>query len=641
MAHVLTSRVVMMALVAAAASSAALAQRTDDNVTAESDDAFGRSVGNERIGIYNSGDVRGFSPVAAGNVRIEGLYFDQQKDPTQRLVETVTIRVGIAAQSYPFPAPTGIVDYQLRGVGEEQVVSAVLSYGPFGALGAEVDAQFPIARQQFGIAVGGGIYDEAFEWGGDSRSTTFALVPYWRPSESFELRPFFSSITFSGEEPLPLMVTQGGLLPPEIRRNRYFGQEWAQSEGEIFNYGVLGRARFGEWTARFGVFDSVFDLDAAYADLFLDVDANGASNERVIVFPGSRFASRSGEVRLERSFETGDRLHTVYAAVRARDQARRYGGEDVIDLGGAQVGVGHPVPRPTFAFGPQSRDEVAQETAGLAYGLQWKDRGEFSVGVQRTSYRKDVETPAGALPTTRADPTLVNATATVFATQRLAVYASYTEGLEESPVAPDNAANRNAAAPALLTEQYDAGVRIVLPGQMKLVAGVFNVEKPYFDLDPAVFFLQLGTVEHRGAELSLAGSPLENLTVVAGTRYIDATVSGSTVDAGLVGRRPVGSARSYSNASADYVLEGTGLSFDATFESLSSQTANTANTVTVPGRSVLHLGGRYRFKLLGRPATLRAQVYNIFDKYGWNVLGSGVYMYNAPRRYSVYLAADL
>jgi iron complex outermembrane recepter protein len=635
------SRVFALALACAALPTAALAQRTDDNVTAQSDDAFGRSVGNERIGIYNSGDVRGFSPVAAGNVRIEGLYFDQQKDPTQRLVETVTIRVGIAAQSYAFPAPTGIVDYQLRGVGEEQVVGAVLSYGPFGALGAEFDAQFPIARDRFGVAVGGGIYDEAFEWGGDSRTTTFALVPSLRPSESFELRPFFSAITFSGEEPLPLMATQGGLVPSEIRRNRYFGQEWTQNEGEIFNYGLLGRARLGEWIVRFGVFDSVFNVDAAFGDLFLDVDANGAANERVIAFPESRYASRSGELRLERSFEEGARLHTVYAALRARDQTRRYGGEEVIDIGSAQLGVGRPVPRPDFAFGPQSRDEVAQETAGLAYGLQWKERGEFSVGVQRTSYAKDVEMPTGALPATRAEPTLVNATATVHAAERLAVYAGYTEGLEESPIAPDNAANRNAAAPALLTEQYDAGVRIVLPRQMKLIAGLFNVEKPYFDLDPANFFVPLGTVEHRGVELSLAGSPLRNLTVVAGTRYIDAAVSGSTVDAGLVGRRPVGSAKSYSNASLDYVLEGTGFSFDATFESLSSQTANTANTVTVPGRSVLHLGGRYRFKLLGKPATLRGQVYNIFDKYGWNVLGSGVYMYNAPRRYSLYLAADL
>ena len=64
----------------------AFAQRTDDNAVKEADDAFGKSVGDEQIGIYNAGMVRGFSPVDAGNVRLEGLYFDQQSNPTQRLV---------------------------------------------------------------------------------------------------------------------------------------------------------------------------------------------------------------------------------------------------------------------------------------------------------------------------------------------------------------------------------------------------------------------------------------------------------------------------------------------------------------------------------------------------------------------------
>ena len=34
---------------------AAWAQRTEENATAQSDDAFGRRVGNESIGIYNPG----------------------------------------------------------------------------------------------------------------------------------------------------------------------------------------------------------------------------------------------------------------------------------------------------------------------------------------------------------------------------------------------------------------------------------------------------------------------------------------------------------------------------------------------------------------------------------------------------------
>jgi iron complex outermembrane receptor protein len=617
------------------------AQRTDENVTAESDDAFGRSVGNESIGIYNVGDVRGFSPIDAGNVRIEGLYFDRQTDPTQRLVEGSAIRVGIAAQSYPFPSPTGIVDYTLRRVGEKRIISTVLNYGPFESLGAEVDAQIPIVRERFGIATGVGMYRDGFPWGGLNEAVSFAIVPLWKPTPDTELRPFFSRVDFRAEESEPLMLTAEGGVPPKIRREHYYGQRWAQNEGSTHNYGLLARTRFGAWTARLGVFESVFAPEASFAELFTGIDAAGNANERVIAFQDSRFASRSGELRLSRAFEAGNRRHSVHVAVRGRIQKRRYGGEDEIDAGPVSLGVGRAIPEPDFQFGAQSRDEVKQQTAGIAYELQWKDVGELSVGVQKTSYSKTGETPLDVLPESEADPMLENVTATVYATKRLAIYGSYTQGLEESPIAPEIAINRNVAAPALLTKQYDVGLRWEVIANLKLIAGLFSVEKPHFDLDAGGLFRSLGTVEHRGVELSLTGTPVKNLSLVAGTRILDATVSGATADAGLIGEKPVGTARTYSVASFDYALAGTGLSLDATLENISKQVANTANTFEIPGRTVLHLGGRYRFKLFRKPATLRAQVQNVFDRYGWISVGSGAYVYNAPRRITLYVAADL
>ena len=97
----------------AALPGAAFAQRAADNVTTQSGDAFGRSVGNEKSGIYSPEDVRGFNPVDAGNVRLEGLYFDQVDRVSPRLIDGNSIRVGPASLRYPFPAPTGLVDYSL------------------------------------------------------------------------------------------------------------------------------------------------------------------------------------------------------------------------------------------------------------------------------------------------------------------------------------------------------------------------------------------------------------------------------------------------------------------------------------------------------------------------------------------------
>ncbi|MGH8238611.1 MAG: TonB-dependent siderophore receptor [Steroidobacteraceae bacterium] len=637
----LLARLPAVAAIGLLISQAAPAPRAAENVTTGSEDAFGRSIGSESIGIYNEGDVRGFSPIEAGNVRIEGLYFDRLGTLTSRLIEGSTIRVGVASQSYPFPSPTGIVDYDLRRVGAKQVISALAYYGPFDSFGAEVDAQLPVMGEELGIAVGAGIYRDAFLWGGRNEATSYAIVPKWRPTENFELRPFFSRIVFSEEESEHLMVTQGGVLPPKIRRDHYYGQEWSTNEGEILNYGVIGATRFGAWTARLGVFESIFTADARFAELMTDIDPERNANEQVVAFPESRYGSKSGELRLSRVFESGPRRHTLQFATRGRLQKRRYGGEDLIDVGAVELGVGRQIARPVFNFGEQSHDEVKQLTFGTAYELQWTGVGEMSVGVQKTDYSKSVDTPTAVLPESRADPWLEYATATVAVTEGLAFYGSYTQGLEESPVAPSEAQNRNVAAPALETEQYDAGIRWGAFANLKLIAGVFNIEKPYFDLDAAGFYTELGTVEHRGVEFSLAGDPLDNLTVIVGLRWLDATVSGPTVDAGLIGEKPVGTARQYSLATADYRFAGTGLSIDATAEHITSQVANSANTIDVPARAVFHIGGRYRFKVFGKPATLRLQVNNVFDKYGWQALSSGVYGYNAPRRFGVYVAADL
>jgi outer membrane receptor protein involved in Fe transport len=54
----------------------------------------------------------------------------------------------------------------------------------------------------------------------------------------------------------------------------------------------------------------------------------------------------------------------------------------------------------------------------------------------------------------------------------------------------------------------------------------------------------------------------------------------------------------------------------------------------VPARAVLHIGGRYRFKMFDKPVTLRLLVQNVTDEYGWRALSSGAYIDNAPRRFT-------
>src|SRR5215831_4926924 len=103
-------------VVCALASGAAYGQRSSEDAVAEALDAFGTTVGRQEIGLYSAESARGFSPTQAGNLRIDGLYFDELNfgRPVNAIVRGSSVHVGIAAQGYQFPAPTGVVDYQLR-----------------------------------------------------------------------------------------------------------------------------------------------------------------------------------------------------------------------------------------------------------------------------------------------------------------------------------------------------------------------------------------------------------------------------------------------------------------------------------------------------------------------------------------------
>ena len=241
---------------------------------------------------------------------------------------------------------------------------------------------------------------------------------------------------------------------------------------------------------------------------------------------------------------------------------------------------------------------------------------------------------------TRAEPWLWNATLAVNIAKGLVAYAGYTKGLEDSGVAPEIAVNRSEAPPALLTNQRDFGLRYAF-GPMRLVVGAFDVRKPYFNLDPDLFYKQLGTVRHRGIEISLAGEPVKGLNVVAGAILMKPRVSGEAVELGLIGNKPVGIAERTASLYMDYRLPWEQrLSVNLGIQYLGEREGNTENTLTIAGRTQVNLGGRYRFELAKLPATLRLQIGNLFNDYAWNVTGSGALRRTFPRRFNATLSVD-
>lgn len=624
----------------------ALAQRASENALRSAEDAFGTSIGAESIGLYSPSDVRGFSPQAAGNIRLEGIYLDSVNGFNSRLVQGSSVRVGISAQGYPFPAPTGIGDFRLRLPGDEASLSVVGSgesyYGDTTYRG-EIDLQLPIIPGRLGLAAGINASRDAALWARSSLHAAAAAILRWRPTDDVEIIPFWSGLIHRSEATQPRYFTAGDYLPPRVQRGDYVAQPWMAFNGEDYNHGLIARMTRGRVAVSAGLFRSIFQSRQAYSDLYLDTSREGlAARHLVSAIPGQRRASTSGEVRAAWNAAEGPRRHIVYLNLRARDQKRRYGGSDAFDLGAADISAPGIAPEPGFAFGPQSRDSIRQITGGLGYEGRWAGIGELTLGVQRTDYRKTSAVPGRNEPPSTASPWLINAAAALHLSDRFALYGGFTRGLEESPVAPDSAVNRDEAPPALLTRQFDGGIRWSAAPGVRLVAGLFNIEKPYFSLDQARFYRRLGEVRHRGAEISVTGNVTPDLSLVAGAVLLDAEVLGEAVDAGLTGGRPVGSTRRTIIFSAEYRPPALpGLALDLGLNNYGSRVANTANTLSVPAWTMVNAGLRYQWRLAGRPTTLRLQVANLFNAYVWEIRASNAFFYNAPRHLAFRLTTDL
>ncbi len=626
------------------AAAPAFAQRADENVVTSAEDAFGTKVGNDSVGLYDSRNARGFDPQLAGNIRIEGMYFDQQGLFGNRLTKSTTMRIGLSAQSYPFPAPTGIADIAVHQPADHTVVSASLQYSaPKGMTSAVIDVSTPLAGDKLGMVAGVNRFRSGGEQATAGGTLTMAALFRFRPTDNAEFIPFiFSNQTFKTEVP-PGIFPGGAYLPPEVDRGVFYGQKWAARRSDDRNIGIIACGTpWDNWRLQGALFQSQSERPINHVVFLRNTQANGTANLDILKYPEHFSGSYSGEVRASGIYTDGQFRHTVHIATRGRSTRRLFGGGSTQSFGPTQVGVYRGVAEPVYTLGVRDKDVVRQITPGVSYVGQWANVGEFSVGVQKSFYHRDFGKEGLAPATTSSRPLLYNGTIAWYPTRDLSFYGGYTRGLEEFGTAPDNTVNGGEPLPASLTKQIDAGLRYrIIPG-VNLMAGVFQVSKPYFDRNTVNIYTNVGGLRHRGIEMSLAGKVVPNVTVIAGAVFIQARASGLTVDQGLIGNVPPGTPPRLYRVNVQYdVPQVKGFSVDGQVEVIGGHYANRVNTLRVGSAQTLSLGARYSFTVAGTHASLRLQVANVTNAYDWVVDGaSGRLAPSAPRNVLARVAAD-
>jgi len=643
-------RWVVFALGISSLSSApAWAQRSDDNAVASADDAFGTTVGNETIGLYDARNARGFQPQQSGNVRIEGMYFDRPSSGMgdvfiDRLYSGFTVRVGINSLTFPFPAPSAVVDIRLRKPLDKQVTSFVATYGPYDTTGLEGDFATPVVAGK--LSVGGGFEHARFvaDGGQDADDHSFGGIARFTPTEEIEVLSFFGQSQRKAFELFPFTYVAGDNLPPEQERGVNNSQPWAQQQQTDTNYGAIATAKVSpDWTLRAAIFRATYDRTKEHTTFYNNTQADGAAD---LVFqrgPRSLVESTSGEVQAQGVFTEGPRRHTLYAMVRGRDGSRQFGGTSQIAYGPANINNFVKVSEPPFVLGVQGRDGVKQITGGAQYVGQWRNLGDINLGVQKTNYERVLTHPINPTQTRKLSPWLYNGSVSYRPTQTLTLYTAYTKGVEDSGTTPQSARNRGEAVPATVTKQIDVGFMYVFRPGLRMNGALFQITKPFYDKDATNLYTDVGDWRQRGAELSFTGQLMPGLNIVAGAVVYQPRVIGPLVDQGVVGSVPMGRDESAARLDLQYgPASWMGVSVEGQLEYTDRGYGNTLNRADVPARLVLNLGMRYRFQAFGASGQFRARVQNVTNVYSWDFQGGNnlSFQYMPQRRATFTLAAD-
>jgi iron complex outermembrane recepter protein len=622
------------------------AQRSSEDAVAEAEDAFGTTVGRESIGLYSPNSARGFSPVQAGNLRIDGLYFDQisgMANLVTRIVRSEAVHVGIAAQGYLFPAPTGVVDYQLRTPGNESLVSALIGTASDGVAYEETDAQIALRPDVFGMGFGIGLArNNGFDYGAHGTEFDAGWIARWRPSSALVITPFWGlkNVKQSGNR-LDVFIGDSGY--PSYRSVYLPSVPWARFGYLTQNFGATARYEFGDgWRLATGLFRSL-----SYSPGNDDPELNNVNGLGQGVFalagsPPNSSGSTSGEIRLSKRFDTGPIHNAAYVHITGRDSSIESGGNETANLVAATTTYLPPLPRPPLDVGPNTDVRVQQFTPGVAYSASWPDRAQMTLGLQKIDYRRTVTTPGFAVESDRDTPWVYNAAGGASLTHALLFYASYTRGFEEAGIAPSDATNRFEPLPAELDRQVDAGLRYQLQPRLQLVAGVFEINKPYFDFDQTNLFRLVGNTTNRGAEISLTGDLTSRLNVVSGFVLIHPTVQ---FQPGTVPGPPtqiaIGPIPGYMSTYLQYHPAAVpGLIIGATIQTTSSRYAVYPN-IDLPAATTFGADIRYHTQLWGKNATFWLESYNLDDAYVLRPNESGQLNSLDARRFELSLVVDI
>ena len=195
-------------------------------------------------------------------------------------------------------------------------------------------------------------------------------------------------------------------------------------------------------------------------------------------------------------------------------------------------------------------------------------------------------------------------------------YATYANSLKDDEGYYDDNFDVHYMKP-FRSKQYEIGAKAHV-GELDLSAALFEMKRPLAYIGDDGVYAKQGDQINRGLELVAGGKISESLSVLGGATFLRAKLKNTKLKI-AENSYVIGEPKFRSNLLFDYVVPGTNkLALSANFHYTGKRYADNANQNSVAGYFTTDLGARYTAKnFIGKEATLRFNVNNVFDKKYW------------------------
>lgn len=574
---------------------------------------------------YENFRIRGFD-VNQNDVAINGMYglAPMGRTPLE-FVERVEVLKGPNAL-FSGMAPSGAVGGTINLVPKRADDTPNATFGVNwqgdGQLGTTIDAgrRFGDANQ-WGARVNGAFSDGATTLDGQSRKREFLSLSldYRGSALSASIDAYHSQESFQGGT--PAMFWFGGSVVPKAPDPRI--NQFSTGYGSIQSNAVVGRAEY-RFNDNVSVFGGIGRRDSHQSGLIngthaRQIDANGN-------FTGSIIGQRaytdatSAEAGLRSRFKTGAVGHELVLQASILDT------EDGSATGTTSTfrsNIYDPI-TPVMPGVPDSAPKTAENTLtslALVDTMSFLDDRLRLTGGLRNQRVKTTNFDKNGNTTSRYDKQAVTPAVALVVKPwgpDLSFYANYVQGLSKGDSVTDTTAtNFGQVFAPYKTEQKEVGVKWNA-GTFTNTLALFQIDKPMLVTEGTTArptYADGGEKRVRGVEWNTFGELARGVRVLGGVTYSQGKQT-KTSFGRYDGNTAVGAPRWQANTGLEWDTPWiAGLTLSARVQATSSQYADAANKLKIPGWGQLDLGARYAMLVNGKDVVLRLNVNNVFDKH--------------------------